>query len=259
MSLLEIRDLSLLKGDKAILNDLSLVVQKNRVHAIIGPNGAGKSTIANTIMGLSGYQDFEGDILFDNESVKGMSVDKRARLGITLLFQEPARFEGLSVRSFILAGAQVKSSVVVIDALEKVGLDPLKYMRRAVDKTLSGGERKRIELASIYAMKPKLILMDEPDSGVDIDSVQYIFRVIDELRKEGSTVLLITHSAEVLKHADYAFLICNGRMVEQGKMTKMYNYFNGTCIPCTHKGEPDMESRNNIVDMASQVSGEEEK
>lgn len=241
MNLLETKNLTLVKDNRPLLNNLSLDIWEGHIHAIIGPNGAGKSTLANTIMGLSEYRDFSGDILFMGESIKGLSVDERARKGITLLFQEPARFEGLGVSQFILAGAAKKSTSLAEEALHKVGLAPERYLKRAVDKTLSGGERKRIELASIYAMKPRLVLMDEPDSGVDIDSVKFIFSVIKELRKEGSTVLLITHSPEVLKHADHAFLICAGTLVDKGEMARMFDYFNGKCVPCVHVGTPELE------------------
>ncbi len=244
MSLLELKKVSLQIEGNPILDNLSMKIWENHVHAIIGSNGAGKSTIANTVMGLSGYRDFEGDILFEGKSIKNLGVTKRAQLGITLLFQEPARFEGLGVKDFILAGSKEKKSQIAIEALQKVGLDPLKYMQRAVDKTLSGGERKRIELASIYTMKPQLVLMDEPDSGVDIDSLRYIFDVIQDLRAMGSTVVLITHSGEVLKHADHAFLICSGKLVDKGDMKEMYNYFNGVCVPCKHVGNPKVKPEN---------------
>ncbi len=243
MNTLEIRGLTLMKGPKALLADISLDIWQGYVHAIIGPNGAGKSTLAQTIMGLSGYRDIEGDIFFEGQSIKGLSVDERARLGLTLVFQEPARYEGLGVKDFILAGAREKKSALVDEALNVVGLDPARYRDRAVDKTLSGGERKRIELASVFAMKPRLVMMDEPDSGVDIDSVQNIFAVIKELKKDGATVILITHSPEVLKQADHAFLLCAGQIVDKGTMENMYDYFNGRCAPCTHIGNPIIDSQ----------------
>jgi Fe-S cluster assembly ATP-binding protein len=241
LNTLEIRNLTLVKGYKALLADVTMDIWKGHVHAIVGPNGAGKSTLAQTIMGLSGYRDFEGDLIFEGQSIKGLTVDQRARLGLTMVFQEPARFEGLGVADFILAGAKEKKASLVNDALNMVGLDPAKYRTRAVDKTLSGGERKRIELASVYAMKPRLVMMDEPDSGVDIDSVQHIFTVIKELKQAGATVILITHSPEVLKQADHAFLLCAGRVVDKGTMEKMYDYFSGRCAPCNHVGSPEID------------------
>ena len=245
MNSLEIRHLGLVKDGKAILSDLSVDVWRGHVHAIIGPNGAGKSTLAQTIMGLDGYRDIEGDMFFEGVSLKGMPVHERARLGMTLVFQEPARYEGLGVHDFILAGARDKSVATARQALDIVGLSPIKYLGRSVDKTLSGGERKRIELASVYAMKPRLVIMDEPDSGVDIESIQNILAVIKELKSEGTTILLITHSPEVLRWADHAFLLCGGKVVDKGTMETMYDYFSGKCAPCTHIGKPERDGALN--------------
>ena len=160
MAILELHDVTLELGGRRILNGLSAEFWEGRVHALIGPNGAGKSTLASTIMGLPGYTHHGGDILFDGQSLRGASVDERARRGITLAWQEPARFEGLRMDRFIAAGAKDKSREKVVEVLERVGLDPERYLARKVDKTLSGGERKRVELASILAMEPRLVLMD---------------------------------------------------------------------------------------------------
>jgi len=244
MNILELKDLTIVKEGRTLLDNINMEIWGGYVHAIVGPNGAGKSTLANTIMGLSGYRDFSGDILYEGRSIKNLSVDERARLGITLVFQEPARFEGLPVDDFILAGVKEKKSEVVNEALLKVGLEPAKYRQRAVDKTLSGGERKRIELASIYAMKPRLVCMDEPDSGVDIDSVIYIFDIIKDFKKNGTTIILVTHSPEVLKQGEHAFLICAGKLVCKGEIKKLLNYFTGKCAPCDHIGKPELERTN---------------
>ena len=239
MGILEVRNLSLRLDGKFILNDLSIDFWEGHTHAIVGPNGAGKSTLAQTIMGIPGYTAFEGDILLDGESIRGLPIDQRARKGISLAWQEPARFEGISVKSFILASAKKKDERVVDETLEMVGLEPARYRLRAVDKTLSGGERKRIELASIIAMSPRIVLMDEPDSGVDIDAVKNIFASIRYLKERGATVILITHSADVLQEADHAFLLCHGRMVDKGPVERMIAYFQGKCIPCTHQNMPN--------------------
>ncbi|HPC38936.1 MAG TPA: ABC transporter ATP-binding protein [Exilispira sp.] len=238
MVLLELKDVTLNKDGKYLLKNINMEIWAGYVHAIVGPNGAGKSTLAQTIMGLSGYRNIEGDILFEGKSIKDYSIDERARLGLTLVFQEPARFEGIKVSDFILAGAKEKTNDILENALNKVGLIPGKYKDRAVDKTLSGGERKRIELASVYAMNPRLVLMDEPDSGVDVDSLKYIFDIIKEIKNRGSTVILVTHSPTVLKQADHAFLICGGQIVDKGEMHMMFDYFNGKCKPCNHIGNP---------------------
>lgn len=187
-SILEIRDVVLDLGRKRILDHLSMQFWPGHVHAVVGPNGAGKSTLADTIMGLSGYTAFSGDILFEGESLKGLSIDQRARKGITLGWQEPARYEGLTVESFISAGAKNKSADYSARALERVGLEPDEYLERAVDRTLSGGERKRIEVASILTIEPKLVMMDEPDSGIDVDALRH---GCHENQQTGNTVRLI--------------------------------------------------------------------
>jgi Fe-S cluster assembly ATP-binding protein len=224
-----------------VLDHLSLQFWPGHVHAVVGPNGAGKSTLADTIMGLSGYTAFDGDILFEEESIKEASIDQRARKGITLAWQEPARYEGLTVKSFIGAGAGNQSLDHIKHALDLVGLAPGEYLERAVDRTLSGGERKRIELASILTMEPKLVMMDEPDSGIDVDALQKIFDAIQFIKKKGTTVLLITHSPTVLEKADHAFLICCGKLVEKGPVHEIKKYFGEKCIPCNHKNRPDVE------------------
>lgn len=240
-SILETRDVVLDLGDRRVLDHLSLQFWPGYVHAVVGPNGAGKSTLANTIMGLAGYTEFEGDIVFEGENLKDFSIDQRARKGITLAWQEPARYEGLTVESFISAGATDKSSRNSGQALERVGLEPDEYLARAMDRTLSGGERKRIELASILTMEPRLVMMDEPDSGIDVEALNRIFDAIQFLKEMGSTVLLITHSPTVLEKADHAFLICCGKMVEKGPVDKIIKYFGEKCIPCDHKNQPDLE------------------
>lgn len=241
MNLLEIRDLSLTLGGQRILNKVSLDVWRGHIHALIGPNGAGKSTLASTIMGLPGYREITGEISLDGRNINNLSVDERARLGITLAWQEPARFEGLSIRNFIRAGAKDKSTGRIEHVLEQVALDPGKYMRRAVDKTLSGGERKRIELASILAMEPKLVLLDEPDSGIDVEALDRIFEANETLKAAGSTVLQITHSLAVLRHSEHAFLMCNGTLIDKGPVEKIAGYFENKCIPCNHTNKPESE------------------
>lgn len=238
-SILETRDLALDLGERRVLDHLSLEFWAGYVHAVVGPNGAGKSTLANAVMGLAGYGGFSGDILLAGESLRGLSVDERARRGVTLAWQEPARYEGLTVERFIGAGASDPSREHTGRALERVGLDPDRYLPRAVDRTLSGGERKRIELAAILTMDPRLVLMDEPDSGIDVDALEKIFAAIRRLKEKGTTVLLITHSPTVLKEADHAFLICCGRLMEKGPVKRISEYFGEKCLPCDHPNQPD--------------------
>lgn len=244
-SILELRDVTLELGGRRILDRLSIDFWRGHIHALIGPNGAGKSTTANVIMGLSGYTDFEGDVLFEGESIRDLPVHQRARRGITLAWQEPARFEGLSVRAFLRAAARDKADRRLGEALEQVGLDPAAYLDRSVDKTLSGGERKRIELASILAMEPRLVLMDEPDSGIDIEALGRIFEALGVLRSQGTTVILITHSLVVLRQAEHAFLFCCGKLVRKGSVDKIAQYFEQKCGVC-ESPNPNVQDLQNI-------------
>jgi Fe-S cluster assembly ATP-binding protein len=241
MGILELRNVSLELGGKPVLNDLSVDFWEGHVHALIGPNGAGKSTLAGTIMGLPDYTHHSGDILLDGESLVGVPVDERARRGITLAWQEPARFEGLRMDRFIAAGARDKSRDNVRNMLSRVGLDPERYLMRKVDKTLSGGERKRVELASILAMEPRLVLMDEPDSGIDVEALSRIFEALADFKAMGTTVIMITHSMAVLEHAEHAFLLCNGHIMDKGSVDKISGYFSHNCIPCGHENVPTLD------------------
>jgi len=239
MGILEVKNLSLSINGSKILNDLSVSFQEEHVHAVVGPNGAGKTTLGYAIMGLEGYRDFTGNIIYKGKSIKNLSVYERARKNITLAWQEPARFEGLTVEDFIKSSAKNKSKETVADALKKVGMNPEEYINRAVDKGLSGGERKRIEFASILAMEPELVILDEPDSGIDVASLNNMFKSIKFLKSNGTTVILITHSLAVLKQAEDAFLLCHGSIIQKGSIDEISVYFKGKCIPCDHKNLPE--------------------
>lgn len=241
MGMLEIKNLSLNLNGKKILNNLNMDFRERYIHAVVGPNGAGKSTLAYAIMGLSEYRNIEGDIIFDGESINGSGIDERGRKGMTLAWQEPARYEGLTVRDFIVSSARGKSEKDIKETLLRVGLEPDEYLKRAVDKTLSGGERKKIEIASILSMDAKLVMLDEPDSGIDIESLEKIFEIIKFLKSKGITVILITHSLTVLKQADHAFLMCHGEIIEKGVTKKIVPYFEKKCISCLHKNIPDLK------------------
>lgn len=238
MGILEIKNVSLTLNEKQILNNITLDIWEGHIHALVGTNGAGKSTLASVIMGLEGYRDITGEIYFNNEKINDFNIDKRAKKGISFGWQEPARFEGITIKQFISAGMKEKNEKTVNDALKQVGLNPDDYLHRAVDTTLSGGERKKVEMASIIAMDPPFIMLDEPDSGIDVGTLQKIGEVIKELKKKGTTILLITHSLAVLRLADHAFLMCDGKIIEKATTDKIIPYFENNCIPCDHKNQP---------------------
>ncbi|MEJ2249503.1 MAG: ATP-binding cassette domain-containing protein, partial [Candidatus Lokiarchaeota archaeon] len=158
-TILELKALTVPTFDrkKNIVENISLTVKEGSIHAIIGPNGSGKSTLAYSIMGLDNYHPSAGEIYFQNEEITNLDVTERAKRGITLAWQEPARIEGLSVSKYISLGIKDKSNLKekIIEALKIVNLNPNQYMNREIDESLSGGERKRIELAATIAMRPK--------------------------------------------------------------------------------------------------------
>ncbi len=232
MALLQVKDLTLSLNGQPILAGLSLEIEAGAVHALVGPNGAGKTTLAYAVMGLPDYEPDSGEILFDGERINDLPLEERARRGLSLAWQEPARFEGLPVREFLRAGREDKPEERLREVLQSVALDPDEYLDRAMDSGLSGGERKRIELASILAMGPKLMIADEPDSGIDVEALRRMFELFDHLPDDDTTVLLVTHSSEVMSHADTATLVCCGRTVEEGSAEKIRQYFTDRCIPC---------------------------
>lgn len=241
--LLVLENVSLEREGRPILRNVNLRVKEGMIHSILGPNGAGKSSLAYLLMGCCDYRAKEGRILFANQDITDFPIWKRAQMGLTLAWQEPARFEGLSVEDYLSLGMKNKDLNKVKEALGFVLLDPEKYLRREVDKTLSGGERKRIELASIFTMEPRLAILDEPDSGIDILTLDSIIKMIQHLKEKlNTTVLLITHREEISQVADRTSLMCSGIVVKDGAPVEVAHYYKTKCIPCPEKIFPAAEN-----------------
>lgn len=234
--MLEIKHLKLTLNGKPLINELNLEVKEGKIHGLLGVNGAGKTSLANLIMGTS-YPD-EGSIIFEGRDITRFTISQRAKMGITLAWQEPARFEGLSIREYLGLNRNLSLSEAE-KYLWTVGLPPGEYLNRAVDGSLSGGERKRVELASVLAMKPKVAILDEPDSGIDVVSLPHIMNGIVEMGKRGSAVLLITHSEEAVRVAEEVSIICAGEIINSGPPQEMCHWFKNNCQTCPHIGEPD--------------------
>jgi len=211
---LSIRGLSYSAGGKKILSGLDLDVPPGTIHALIGTNGTGKSTLAYIIMGLEGYAPEAGSIALDDRRIEGLAIHERAELGITLAWQEPVRFEGISIRDYL--SLRRSGGLEPERCLRLVGLEPEAYLGRNVDSSLSGGERKRVELASALSIRPALAILDEPDSGIDILSIDGVAAVIKAFRDSGAGVLVITHRQEIARKADIASHLCYGRIVNSG-------------------------------------------
>jgi Fe-S cluster assembly ATP-binding protein len=229
--LLQIENLCLHRQDRDILCDVNLTTYPGQVHALLGLNGSGKSSLAYAVMGCEGYTPDSGHILFGGKDLSGLSITDRARLGITLAWQEPARFEGLPVGKYISLGLKQPDRESVIAALDAVALPVKAYGYRDTDNTLSGGERKRVELAAVFAMRPRLAILDEPDSGIDVLSLSDVERMIQRMATGGSAVLLITHRAELAGIADIASIMCLGTILFTGNPQEARQFYGGRCRP----------------------------
>ncbi len=230
--MLSIQNISLIRNGNEILHNISLEVNEGGIHVILGPNGAGKSTLAYVLMGIEGFTPSSGRILFNGEDITNKSIFERAKRGITLGWQEPARFEGLSIEEYLSLGMREKDEREIKKALTMVNLNPERYLKRKVDEALSGGERKRVEFAAIITMKPKLAILDEPDSGIDFVSLDDLLGVMKSLKYQNITLLIITHREEVARIGDRASLMCDGFIVKDSEPWEVTKYFRKVCATC---------------------------
>ncbi|GIH24700.1 ABC transporter ATP-binding protein [Acrocarpospora phusangensis] len=227
MSTLEIHDLHVSVGDKEILKGVDLVVRSGETHAIMGPNGSGKSTLAYAIAGHPKYTITSGRVLLDGEDLLDMSVDERARAGLFLAMQYPVEVPGVSVSNFLrsavtaVRGEAPKLREFAKDL--KNGMDALaidsSFATRNTNEGFSGGEKKRHEILQLELLKPKIAVLDETDSGLDVDALRVVSEGINRFRGSGDTgVLLITHYTRILRYVkpDFVHVFANGRIVEEG-------------------------------------------
>ena len=231
MSVLEIRDLHVTVGEgddvKEILRGVDLTIRSGETHAIMGPNGSGKSTLAYSIAGHPKYTITGGTVTLDGEDVLAMTVDARARAGLFLAMQYPVEVPGVSVANFLrtaktaIAGTAPKLRTWVKDVkTEMAGLemDPA-FAERNVNEGFSGGEKKRHEIMQLELLKPKMAILDETDSGLDIDALKVVSAGVNRFREqEGKGVLLITHYTRILRYIepDFVHVFVGGRIVEEG-------------------------------------------
>ncbi|MGL5069034.1 MAG: Fe-S cluster assembly ATPase SufC [Sarcina sp.] len=224
--LLEVKGLKTKADDKEILKGLDLTVNKGEVHVIMGPNGAGKSTLANTLMSHPRYTQTAGEIIFDGENVSELKTDERAKKGLFLSFQTPEEIPGITVENFLktaktsITGEPVKY-LRFSSELKKIS-DSLKiekgYLRRYLNVGFSGGEKKKNEVLQLLALNPKLAILDETDSGLDVDAVRIVSEGIKMFANEDNAVLIITHNNKILDslNVDYVHILVDGKIVKTG-------------------------------------------
>ena len=228
MSSLEIKNLKVAIGEKEIVKGLTLTINQGEVHAVMGPNGTGKSTLSKAIAGHPDYTITSGDVLLDGRSILELEPDERARAGVFLAFQYPSEVPGVSIANFLRAAVQARMAEgEEIDAtayykrlyakMDMLKIDR-KFTSRSVNEGFSGGEKKRCEILQMAMLEPKFALMDETDSGLDIDALRIVADGVNQLRGPAISVLMITHYQRLLNYIvpDFVHVMYDGRIVKSG-------------------------------------------
>lgn len=215
--MLELKDICFERDNKKILDNINLKLEDNKFVVITGPNGSGKSTLAKIIMGIE-KQD-SGELIFNNEDISKFKIDERAKRGIGFAFQQPVKFKGITVFDLLKLSAEKNiTKKEACDILSKVGLCAKEYVDREVNASLSGGELKRIEIATVAVRNSNLTIFDEPEAGIDLWSFNNLIKVFEEMRNViKGTILIISHQERILNIADEIILLSNGKIAKQGK------------------------------------------
>lgn len=230
---LHVRNVHVSVEGKAILRGVSLTVEPKSVHALMGPNGSGKSTLANALMGHPRYAITQGDVEVDGTNVTEATADARAQAGLFLSFQYPVEIPGVSVQNFLrtawrsLHNGQLDHKVFsarLQQAVADLHVDPT-FVKRAVNEGFSGGEKKRLEMLQLAVLQPKYAILDETDSGLDVDALKVVAKGVQAAREAGVGVLLITHYSRILEFVvpDYVHVLTDGRITQSGSKALAYD------------------------------------
>ncbi len=237
---LEIKNLFVETDNKEILNDFNLKINEGEIHAIMGPNGVGKSTLSKVLMGYPDYSVTKGDIIVDNNSIKSLEINERSKLGIFLVYQNPISIDGVTTSELIKASIDTKGEykglykyVLELETnTDKLDMDK-EMLHRGFNVGFSGGERKKNEILQILMLKPKFIILDELDSGLDVDSLKIVSSVLNDYLKENpkTSVLIITHYTRILDYIkpEFVHMMKDGKIVKDGdfslaKLIEKYGY-----------------------------------
>ncbi|WP_372748785.1 Fe-S cluster assembly ATPase SufC [Litorivivens sp.] len=228
--MLSIKDLRANVGDKEILKGLSLNVKAGEVHAIMGPNGSGKSTLGHVLAGRENYEATAGSVEFDGKNLLEMDIEERSREGLFLAFQYPVEIPGVSNMEFLKTAVDAVREHRGLEAIDSVQFMKLarekckavnlddQFLKRGVNEGFSGGEKKRNELMQMMLLEPKLCIMDETDSGLDIDALQVVAEGVNAMRSEDRAIVLVTHYQRLLDYIqpDYVHVLSGGRIIKSG-------------------------------------------
>lgn len=230
--MLELQNICFERDNKKILSNINLKIDTDKFVVITGPNGSGKSTLAKIIMGIE--KPDSGKILFEGKDITKMPVNKRASLGIAFAFQQPVRFKGITVFDLLKLSAEKDiNKTEACEILSKVGLCAREYVDREINSSLSGGEIKRIEIASVAVRNSKLTIFDEPEAGIDLWSFQSLIKVFEEMREiVKGTTLIISHQERILEFADEVILLKEGKIVDVGNKEKVLKQVQTQSVCC---------------------------
>ena len=230
--MLELKNISFIRDNKKILNNISLKINTNKFIAITGPNGSGKSTLAKILMGIE--KPDSGKIIFQGKDITNLPIHERAKLGIGFAFQQPVKFKGLTVKDLIeiSAGNDITMNQAC-DYLSDVGLCAKEYINRPIDSKLSGGELKRIEIAMLIAKNSKLTIFDEPEAGIDLWSFNNLIKVFEKIKATSeNTILAISHQERILNIADEIIILKNGEIVDTSNTDNLERILSTNSIHC---------------------------
>lgn len=227
--ILSINNLSSKVDDKDILKGVDLEIKPGEIHVIMGPNGAGKSTLANVLMGHPAHEVVSGEVVFDGADLLEMKVDERSRAGLFLSFQYPQEVPGVTVENFLRTAKQERSSLMpshlmfkkeIKSHMSMLSMDEA-YLSRYLNLGFSGGEKKKNEILQMAVLQPKLAILDETDSGLDVDAIRDVYETVQKLAKSDNAILVITHYNKILEYIkpDHVHILVDGRIVESGDLT----------------------------------------
>lgn len=219
--MLELKNNSYSIDNKKIIDDISYTFEKGNIYILTGPNGGGKTSLGKIITGL--YPTNTGSINYRGKDISNLSISERANLGISYGFQSPIYFKGLTVKDLLTLSSKEVDETVLSHTLAKVGLCGKNYLSREIDDRLSGGEIKRIEIASVLAKKnTELFIFDEPEAGIDLWSFKELISIFKKLKTEKKTLIIISHQEKILELSDYILIINNGKIEKSGTTNEIF-------------------------------------
>lgn len=235
--MLELKNICFERDNKKILNNINLKLENDKFYVITGPNGSGKSTLAKIIMGIN-KQD-SGQVILDGKDISNLPINERAKLGIGFAFQQPVKFKGITVYDLIkLSAGKTITKKEACDILSRVGLCAKEYVDREVNASLSGGELKRIEIATVAVRNSKLTIFDEPEAGIDLWSFNNLIKIFEDMRETTKgTTMIISHQERILNIADKIILLNNGEVEKIGESKELMGNILSKANCCKLGGE----------------------